>query len=156
MIIQPGFIEFSLQLLELEQLWIGTSARSAILANPKRATATPIAIAPKTISVDMTTAEIFGIWRSWRLIVVFQVILFILFTFCETNVIRYSIKPFKFCWPWLKSSEVKLLGGSGHFLDCYIWYTCHTFNSKSSEVKLWGGSGHFLDIMLHMIHLSYF
>ena len=61
---QPSFIEFSLQLLELEQLWIGTSARSAILANPKRATATPIAIAPKTISVDMTTAEIFGIWRS--------------------------------------------------------------------------------------------
>ena len=42
---------------------------------------------------------------------------------------------------WFKTSEVKLLGGSGHLLDCYIWYTCHTFNSKSSEVKLLGGSG---------------
>ena len=62
--IQPGFTKFSLQLLELEQLWIGTFAQATILANPKRATVTLIAIAPKTISVDKTTAEIFGIWRS--------------------------------------------------------------------------------------------
>ena len=59
--------------LVLEQIWIGVSARAAILAHTKRATAMGIASVSKIMFVDKITATSSGIWQIQVLIAVSQV-----------------------------------------------------------------------------------
>ena len=62
-----------LQKLDVEQMLTGTSARAAIDASTKKATATTTASVLTTMFVGRTTVDIFGMMQYLEPIVVFQV-----------------------------------------------------------------------------------
>ena len=62
-----------LKKLDVEQMLTGTSARAAIDASTKKATATTTASVLTTMFVGTTTVEIFGMMQCLKPIVVFQV-----------------------------------------------------------------------------------
>ena len=64
---------FLIQLLDVERIWIGTSAQAATAALTNRATVTTMESAPRTTSVGTTTAGVTGVTQILVLTAVFQV-----------------------------------------------------------------------------------
>lgn len=62
----------TLALLDVERIWIGTSAQAATAAPTNRATVTTTESAPRTTSVGTTTAGVTGVTQILRLTAVFQ------------------------------------------------------------------------------------
>ena len=64
---------FLIQLLDVERIWIGSSAQVATAAPTNRATVTTTESAPRTTSVGTTTAGVTGVTQILVLTAVFQV-----------------------------------------------------------------------------------
>ena len=59
--------------MELEQRMIGVTAQAADLVHTERGIVTTMLSAPKTMSVETTTASTTGIWQKQKLTAAFRV-----------------------------------------------------------------------------------
>ena len=92
--------------MELEQLLIGVTAQAAVLVDTERGTVTMMPSALKTLSVETITASTTTIGQNQRLTAAFQV------TLSSIQTVLWNRILYVF-WHWFKTSEVKLVGGSG-------------------------------------------